>query len=91
MIPLSLRISDGATGDIRTILEHKLFALVWGRAGGVGWGEGRSGAWGGEIWGVGISSPLLGQILNDKPILEKKKRKKKGNSLKLSPCGWDCG
>lgn len=84
MIPLSLRISDGSTGDIRTILEHKLFALVWGRAGGGGVG-------GGEIWGVGISSPLLGQILNDKPILEKKKRKKKGNSLKLSPCGWDCG
>lgn len=42
MIPLSLRISDGSTGDIRTILEHKLFALVWGRAG--GGGEGRSGA-----------------------------------------------
>lgn len=40
MIPLSLRISDGSTGDIRTILEHKLFALVWGRAGG-GWGGGR--------------------------------------------------
>lgn len=84
MIPLSLRISDGSTGDIRTILEHKLFALVWGRV-----GEGGGG--GGEIWGEGISSPLLGRILNDKPILEKKKRKKKGNSLKLSPCGWDCG